>query len=179
MRFGSRWGQRGVTLLEIIVVLLIVSVGAGMVYPSMQGAMSRRRADGAIAVLRKVTECLGQYKITYGSLSGIKYSAIYDNGCLDADLFPKDYDFTKIGRDQSIVSSLTIVKDKVDLTRYVCMYLDTGSLANSANPFTAVYYDMSDKNKARTSCENWSGAYAVKMLRSLASGTYTSITGDY
>lgn len=99
-------GERGVTMMEMLVVLVIVAVGAALAFPSSQRMAGQKRADAAIATLRMIADCVREYNAGHGiegtaAATATTYSNIMgddgdvatkdDNGCLNTDLFARDY----------------------------------------------------------------------------------------
>ena len=65
MSFGRR---RGVTLLELIVVLVIVAIGAGLALPSMSKGIENREAKQALQTMRYIAQGVRMYQVDKGVL---------------------------------------------------------------------------------------------------------------
>jgi len=80
-----RW-QKGFSLIEILVVLVIISVFATLVTISLDGVASRR-SDEEVARLRRLLEMAGDYADTHGTPiaidflpNGYRFSALQASG---------------------------------------------------------------------------------------------------
>lgn len=92
--------MRGVSLLEMILVLVIMATGAALAIPQLQKGAAQRRADSAIETLRTISHCVRMYKLERGPLTSPKLQDMDDevhvggtegNHCLDPDFFDKNY----------------------------------------------------------------------------------------
>ena len=53
--------KNGLTLLELIVVVIIIAIGASLALPNFRKGADQKRADSAIAGLRAMSYCLRIY----------------------------------------------------------------------------------------------------------------------
>lgn len=58
--------QRGFTLLELLVVLLIIALLAGYVGPKLFSQVDRAREKTALAQMKSLADALGQYRLDVG-----------------------------------------------------------------------------------------------------------------
>ncbi|HOW87853.1 MAG TPA: type II secretion system protein [Candidatus Omnitrophota bacterium] len=98
-------GKRGITLLETIVTLVIMAIGASIVVPKIQQTAENKRADSAIQSLRTISHCMRLYALeknlevfqntSSGSLSALeKLSTMQGgSGCFDYNALEPTYDF--------------------------------------------------------------------------------------
>lgn len=63
---SHKLGNRGVTLLEIIVTFVIIATTAAMAIPNLEKGAAKKRADQAIAALRKISYCVRLYQQEHG-----------------------------------------------------------------------------------------------------------------
>ncbi len=112
-------GAKGVTLFEIIIVMVIISVCAALAVPHMQKTADQKKADSAINTLRAISECIKQYKIDHdGSLpANATYALLESEGCLDRGVYEKSYRFP--ARGDKITTDIKAVA--VQGTRMVCL----------------------------------------------------------
>ena len=61
-------GSRGVTLLELILVLVIVAVGASLTYPKVLKGVENREAKKALETLRTISQSIRLYELNHGNL---------------------------------------------------------------------------------------------------------------
>lgn len=60
-------GQRGFTLLELIITLLILSIMAGMAVPMLKHSIKRQREEELRANLKKLRDAIEQFHRVYGN----------------------------------------------------------------------------------------------------------------
>lgn len=58
--------REGFTLLEILVVISIIAVLTGLLFPGIQGAFINAKKTQALAAVRDITTGLKQYQVDYG-----------------------------------------------------------------------------------------------------------------
>ena len=58
--------REGFTLLEILVVISIIAVLAGLLFPGIQGAFINAKKTQALSAIRDITTGLKQYQVDYG-----------------------------------------------------------------------------------------------------------------
>lgn len=63
---SAEFRREGFTLLEILVVISIIAVLAGLLLPGIQGAMINVRKTKALAAIRDIATGLKQYQVDYG-----------------------------------------------------------------------------------------------------------------
>ena len=61
----AHWGNRGISLIELIVTLVILSILAAVILPSAQMTMKRNREIELRRSLREIRTALDNYKKTY------------------------------------------------------------------------------------------------------------------
>lgn len=67
MRISKRRGERGFTLLELLVVLAILGLLAAIVGPSVIGYLGRSRTQTATVQAKNIAAALDNYRIDLGS----------------------------------------------------------------------------------------------------------------
>jgi prepilin-type N-terminal cleavage/methylation domain-containing protein len=67
---GQNWYRnvRGVTLLELILVLVIIAIGASLAVPKLRRSVENREAKAALETLRSISHAVRMYEVTKGSL---------------------------------------------------------------------------------------------------------------
>lgn len=92
-------GNRGLTLLELIVVFVILATTATLAMPNFQKGVEQKKADSAIASLRKISQCIRLYRQAGGGVipAGTTYEALEmtgtGNGCYNRDHLAPDFSF--------------------------------------------------------------------------------------
>ena len=85
----------GLTLLEIVVVLVIMATGAALAIPRIQEGVAQRRADSAIETLRSMSHCIRMYRLEQEvpppTLAALEVTT--GNGCLDSNQYEKRYNY--------------------------------------------------------------------------------------
>jgi prepilin-type N-terminal cleavage/methylation domain-containing protein len=79
-------GNRGLTLVELLVVTAIVGVLAGLLFPTFAKGKARARQATCVSQLRQIGMAMMMYAADQGSLAP-RLSAIYPTYCSDASVF--------------------------------------------------------------------------------------------
>ena len=69
--------KRGVTLLELILVLVIIAIGASLAVPKLRKSVENREAKAALGTLQSISHAARMYEVTKGG-------------------FPEDFDITDL-----------------------------------------------------------------------------------
>jgi prepilin-type N-terminal cleavage/methylation domain-containing protein len=128
--------KNGLTLLELIVVVIIIAIGASLALPNFRKGADQKRADSAIAGLRAMSYCLRIYVQEHGGVlpagtkwghldsEGVIGEAIIGNGCYDRDQFEKTYTFparnADISYNKDVPATVIAASDKRSV-RTVCL----------------------------------------------------------
>ncbi len=62
----NRWGQRGFTLMELLIVISLIAVLAGMVLAAMPAIINKVKRDQAKLAVKELTAGLSSYKLDNG-----------------------------------------------------------------------------------------------------------------
>lgn len=117
--------SKGLTLLEVIVVFVILSTTAVLVVPNLQKGIEQKKADSAIASLRKISHCIRLYKQEHGGSipGGTKYevleTGVNGNGCYDRTKLAPGFDFPL--STEVISSPITADAKASGISRNVCI----------------------------------------------------------
>jgi general secretion pathway protein G len=109
---------RGFTLIEMLIVILIIGLVAGLIGPTLWNKLAGAQADTARAQMKQIGQALAMYRLDLGrypdSLQGLVQSSgggNWDGPYLDAKEVPKDpwgndylYSVTGGGKDYTIRS---------------------------------------------------------------------------
>ncbi len=85
---------KGVTLFEMILVIVLITIGAALAVPNFQSSLSQRKADGAIATLKSISNCIRQYKIEHSETAPPNLQTLVDNGCLDPNQYEPGFNYS-------------------------------------------------------------------------------------
>jgi prepilin-type N-terminal cleavage/methylation domain-containing protein len=119
----SRFPEKGVTLLETILVMMIAAMIASFAIPQFQKSVDQKRADSAISTLRTVAECIKQYMIENGGSTPTgTFQKLKDNGCLDWATFEPTYNFPQPEDPLPVGRLAPIWATDKKSTRAVCGY---------------------------------------------------------
>ena len=66
--------QKGVTLLELILVLVIIAIGASLAVPKLRRSVENREAKAALETLRSISQAVRMYEVTKGELPANLYT---------------------------------------------------------------------------------------------------------
>ena len=61
-------GKKGVTLLELILVLVIVAIGCGLTFPKVQIGIENQGAKKALETMRTISNAIRSYELDHGNL---------------------------------------------------------------------------------------------------------------
>lgn len=68
---GNRTQTRGFTLIELVIVIVILAILAGLAVPRYLRTVNRSRANEALTILGHLRESAERYYARYGSYAGI------------------------------------------------------------------------------------------------------------
>lgn len=134
--------KKGVTLLEMILVIMLISIAAALAMPNMQKGVDQKRADNAIATMRMMSYCLRLYlqehgdvlpaNTAWGHLDTENAAGIDGNGCFDRNQMENTFTFP--ARDTLIPNPppVTLVATDKKSTRTVCL-VPAGTRDRSGN----------------------------------------------
>lgn len=60
--------KKGVTLLELILVLVIIAIGASLAVPKLRMSVENREAKAALETLRSISQAVRMFEVTKGRL---------------------------------------------------------------------------------------------------------------
>lgn len=66
--------KRGFTLLEMLVVVLIIGILAGIALPQYQMAVTKAKVASILPLMRRWKDALTEYKLQHGDYDGLSYS---------------------------------------------------------------------------------------------------------
>ncbi|OGX03407.1 MAG: hypothetical protein A3G87_09115 [Omnitrophica bacterium RIFCSPLOWO2_12_FULL_50_11] len=69
--------QTGVTMLELVLVLVIVAIGGALAYPAVRRGIENQEAKNALRTLRTMTQAIRMYELDHGC----DFSTLSPNPC--------------------------------------------------------------------------------------------------
>lgn len=165
--------DQGLTLLEMILVIALVTALAAMAYPKLEQGLALRKADGAIATLRSMSQCIRQWCLDHddgtADITSLPFPAGLNvlepfhastnpngNNCLNPAHYEKNYTYT-----------YTVSASRAELLAMTSQYGGRTillSAAGSLNPVDrGIIYDC--KGQLPT-CNSSSGAALIRTMYS-------------
>ena len=104
-------GQRGITLLELLIVVVIVGIMAAIAYPNYRDFAARAKRNEAKAILLEIAQNQERFYLqnsTYGTLSQLGYGAVTIDPAPTASNFTAVATFKLGGTEAGKCSTFTI-----------------------------------------------------------------------
>ena len=165
-RSRPRLPEKGVTLLECILVIMIAAVIAGLAVPRWQKSIEQKRADNALMTLRTFSECVKQYSIDKSGVRPATYQPLIDNGCLDRGAFEPTYNFPVNSEAIPSTGYFPIKATDKKSSRMVCVYY-----IENAFTFNPIFFDYPTDGVCSTARTDY--------YRRISSVPADPISGDY
>ncbi len=157
---GRLFGQRGLTLFETILTMVILAILASLTMPNLMKGVEQKRADSAIETLRTISHCIRLYKLEHdltdlpatgiklGALDTEDASGITGNGCMDRNQFEGTFSFPE--RSSTVLGATVLTASDIRGSgRTVCL-TPAGTLARNGTIYDVISGDCTAGNAFRT-----------------------------
>jgi prepilin-type N-terminal cleavage/methylation domain-containing protein len=150
--------RKGLTLLEVILTMVIIAIGASLAIPNLMKGIEQKRADSAIETLRTISHCIRLYKLerdikTLTAAHNLTFAKLdtedaTGNGCLDRNQFEKTFAFPL--RNVAFVDPVVLTAtDTKGSGRKICL-TPAGTIDRSGMIYDILSGECSAGNASRT-----------------------------
>ncbi len=114
------FGSRGLTFLELIIVMVIVAISATLALASVRAGVENRQARQALETAKSIGHAVRVYQLDNGALPGAKLTELFDRGYLKEDefAFRNEYNYSFVPN-QANTSRWAVEVDRSDNSRKI------------------------------------------------------------